>query len=646
MRLIINRNTLDRLNTGMKNAEQEYRQPDTGTASDYCDAATARNRPPKIGQRGRDGAILKLDGCVPIKRQEKDLEAESQSMEAGDLLVAYLEQIGVEFVFGVPGGAIEPLYNALARSARRGGPRPVVARHETGAAFMADGYARETGRIGVCCATSGPGATNLITGVACAYENEIPLLVITAQPSLHLLGRGAMQESAGMGGIDTVAMLRTCTHYNAMISHPDQLERQLTNALLSAYRPTPGPVHLSIPVDVMRSLMKSGPTFNLAHLLQPPFAVDDASVRELQAQLAQAQRVVVLIGSGCGESIDLVIELVERMGAVFVVTPDAKGFISPRHPSYLGVFGFAGHASATEAMKDKSVGLILAIGTDIGEFTSNGWSDLLLNDRLVHIDSCEAHLTRSPMARLHVRGSIRLVLERVLRTLRREGMREIAAGEKRRFRKISVDDPFRSASPGASIKPQYLMRELGWRSPPDTRFLVDTGSSIAWAIHHLGMHDHRPSAGGWMRVTMNFAPMGWAIGGAVGTALANRAVPVVCITGDGSLLMNGQEMTVALAEKLSVLFVILNDSALGMVKHGQRLVGAEQIGVDLPPVDFRLLAESMGIPGHVIRTAEDFESLDLDAILRRPGPTVLDVHVDREEVPPMGLRLKMLGALG
>src|SRR5665647_1544360 len=171
-------------------------------------------------------------------RQEQVFEEKPQlqpqshphPLEATDLLVAYLEQIGVEFVFGVPGGAIEPLYNALARSARHGGPRSVVARHETGAAFMADGYARESGKIGVCCATSGPGSTNLITGVACAYENEIPMLVITAQPSLHLLGRGAMQESAGIGGIDTVAMFRTCTRYSALISHPDQLERQLTNA--------------------------------------------------------------------------------------------------------------------------------------------------------------------------------------------------------------------------------------------------------------------------------------------------------------------------------------------------------------------------------------------------------------------------------
>jgi acetolactate synthase-1/2/3 large subunit len=134
---------------------------------------------------------------------------------------------------------------------------------------------------------------------------------------------------------------------------------------------------------------------------------------------------------------------------------------------------------------------------------------------------------------------------------------------------------------------------------------------------------------------MNFAPMGWAIGGAVGTALANPAAPVVCITGDGSLLMNGQEMTVALAEKLSVVFVILNDAALGMVKHGQRLAGAEPVGFEL--------AESMGIPGHAIRSAQELDNLDLDAILRHPGPTVLDIRIDGEEVPPMGLRLKILG---
>jgi acetolactate synthase-1/2/3 large subunit len=574
--------------------------------------------------------------------ENPQLQTHPQPIEAADLLVAYLEQIGVEFVFGVPGGAIEPLYNAMSRSARRGGLRTVTARHETGAAFMADGYSRESGKLGVCCATSGPGATNLITGVACAFENEIPMLVITAQPSLRLLGRGALQEASG-AGMDTVDMFRTCTRYSALISHPDQLQRQLTNALLSAYQPTPGPVHLSIPMDVFRTTMKSGPAYNMAHLLKPLAAVDDAAVRELQRLLAQSKKVVMLIGTGCGEAIDLIIELVERIGGVFVVTPDAKGFISPRHPLYRGVFGFAGHRSAVAAVEDKEVDLILVAGSNLSEWTSNGWSEAVLNNRMVHIDPLESHLARSPMARLHVRGTIRPVMERLLRTLRREGPEEVSVGEKRKFKKVTVNDPFKPASADAPIKPQYLMRELGWRSPPDTRFLTDTGNSTIWAIHNLAMHDHRPSAGGWMRVTMNFAPMGWAIGGAVGTALANRAVPVVCITGDGSLLMNGQEMTVALTEKLTVLFVILNDAALGMVKFGQRMAGAEQVAFELPTVNFKMMAESMGIPGHVIRTAEDFDKLDLDAIMSYPGPTVLDVRVDRNEAPPMELRLRTLG---
>jgi len=395
-------------------------------------------------------------------------------------------------------------------------------------------------------------------------------------------------------------------------------------------------------MDFMRSSVSNVPSYHLTDLIRPRMAVDDVAVRELQVLLTQSKKTVLLIGSGSGVAIEVIIELAERIQADFVVTPDAKGFISPRHPLYRGVFGFAGHISATETMEDSEVELVIVIGSALGEWSSNGWSESLLNDRLVHVDSCEAHLTRTPMARLHVRGLIKPVFERLLRNLKWENDVEVIAAEKKRFRKYAVDDPFKSALPGAAIKPQYLMRELGWRSPPDTRFLADTGTSTIWAIHHLGMHDHEHSDGGWMRVTMNFAPMGWAIGSAVGTALANRSAPVVCITGDGSVLMNGQEMTVAREENLSVLFVILNDSALGMVKHGQRLAGAEQIGCELPDVDFSLLAQSMGIPGIVIRSAEDFDQLNIETIMRNKGPTVLDVRVDRDEVPPMGLRIKTM----
>ena len=174
------------------------------------------------------------------------------TFELGDLLVSYLKQLSIKFVFGVPGGAIEPLYNALARQARydeennipenERGPRAVIARHETDAAFMAEGYARITGKIGVCCATTGPGATNLITGVASAYENRSSILVITAQSALTNFGRGAMQESS-CTGIDTVSMFRSCTRYNTLISHKEQFERKLSAAILYAQGSPAGPAH-------------------------------------------------------------------------------------------------------------------------------------------------------------------------------------------------------------------------------------------------------------------------------------------------------------------------------------------------------------------------------------------------------------------
>lgn len=593
---------------------------------------------------------------APVEHIDKDA---APAHTVADLLISYLEQIGVEYVFGIPGGAIEPLYNAIARSTRRGGIRHILARHETGAAYMADGYARESGKIGVCCATSGPGTTNLITGIACAHDNNVPLLAISGLPALPSFGRGALQEPAS-NGVNAFAMFDHCTRYNAMVSHASQFERKLVNALMAAHRTPGGAVHLAFPLDILRGDAPCAtPSYDLSSLFKhEPILIDERAIRQLYHELRHSPRAVFLIGASCIDAIEAIMELIELTGALFVTTPDAKGFIDSRHPAYRGVFGFGGHSSAAYLLGSKP-DIVLALGTGFSEFVSGGWCDTLLNNRLVHIDNSEKNLTRSPMAMLHVRGHIRSGCERLASLLKAD----VPPVNKKRpdgsaHAKVTLQSPESYNSDAIPIKPQRLMKTLSERCPPNTRFLADSGTSMVWTVHYLQPHDRRArihpvertaerrtGTASWLRVLMDFCPMGWAIGASVGVALSAPDCPVVCITGDGAFLMSGQEITVAATERLTVLFIVLNDGALGMVKHGQRLAGAEAIGYQLPQIDYGKLAESLGIPGHVISTPQQLDALDFDSMLMRRGPTLLDVRIDAEEVPPMILRLKTLGTL-
>jgi acetolactate synthase-1/2/3 large subunit len=614
------------------------------------------------------------------------MPAVSRHRTYADLIVAYLKQIGVEYVFGVPGGAIEPLFNALARQSRCNSPatqtspsartlsrktaraardlRVIVARHEAGAAFMADGYARETGKLGVCCATTGPGTTNLITGVASACADHIPMLVITAQTALPGFGSGALQESSS-DAVDTVGMFQYCTRYNSLVSHPDQLERKLLHAMVSAYRKPGGPAHISIPVDVMSLAVDSGAeSCDIATLFRQPDVVDTQSFDALCQALLKAHRVVLFLGSECRGSADAIVQFAELMDAVIVTTPSAKGCVDAHHRLYRGVFGFAGHSSARDTLLDDEVELVLAVGTSLDELSTNGWdATALLNEKLVHIDATMENFVHSMMARLHVYGHLRTIFTDLVQVFTSVDLQEQSlfnGGPYSRGREasrqalsswqvpnssitfgtprnVSLDQAEKCLSNDTPIKPQRLMCELSRRFPDNTRFVCDAGNCWAWATHYLHL-----KKGGHFRIGMGYGAMTWAIGAAVGTALGNRGKPVVCITGDGSFLMSGQELSVAVQHQLPVIFVIMNDQALGMVKHGQRLGGGEPIGFELPPVDFAGVARAMGAQAYTILEPEDFASLDMAAICNASRPTLFDVHIDPEEVPPIQARMKVL----
>ena len=587
-------------------------------------------------------------------------------LELGDLLVGYLEQLDVKYVFGVPGGAIEPLYNALARSERRNGPRVITARHETGAAFMAEGYTRQTGKIGVCCATTGPGTTNLITGIASAYEDQIPMLVITAQTALANFGKGALQESS-CTGVNTVAMLEYCTRYNTLISHIDQFEQKLVTAIMTAHQSPNGPVHLSVPLDILRSLAPMHkPSYNVANLVNRYSLIDQNATDELCGIIETAQNIVFVIGDDCTEAVGTILELAILLKAPVVTTPHGKGLVNPYHPLYRGVIGFAGHVSANEILSDPQTEVVLAVGTKLGEWATGGWDrTTVLNERLIHIESDEGHLTRSPMARLHIRGRIVTIFEDLLKHIRehkpelesqmlsdawRKKMSEEIKTKGRATTYFRMLEESKCSDNSTPIKPQRFMNDLAELFPPHACYVVDNGNSVAWAIHYLHPFDrrisgHRDRNCGQVSMSLEFASMGWAIGAAIGFAIGNRDQPVVCITGDGSLLMSGQEITVAIQEQLSVVFIILNDSAYGMVKHGQRLGGAEAIGFQLPTIDFAAYAKVLGAEGYIVNSPQDLHNLDIDAICKRPGPTLIDVRIDPEETPPMKSRVSVLSGV-
>ena len=329
--------------------------------------------------------------------------------------------------------------------------------------------------------------------------------------------------------------------------------------------------------------------------------------------------------------------------------------VSPYHPLFKGVFGFAGHLTAKAALADSNVDLVVAVGARFGEFSSNAWdTKTLLNGKLIHVESTEANLTRTPMARLHVRGCLETIFDRIVGRFGIDCSHYIRAVESKKpvtdvnfVKHFVCDDEVGFCSDATPIKPQRLMRDLPKLFPGNSRFLVDTGNSLAWGTHYLHPFDRRMSGkrdqrGGLFSASVDFASMGWAIGSAIGTALAARDRMVVCITGDGSWLMSGQELTVAVEEMLSVVFVILNDSAYGMVRHGQTLTGAEPTANQLAKVDFCEVSRSMGADAEVIESPEQLNSLDIKAICRRNGPTVLDVRIDPNEAPPIGLRTNVL----
>jgi acetolactate synthase-1/2/3 large subunit len=589
--------------------------------------------------------------CLSEEISEEISDANLE-LSYADLIIDYLQQLGIEYLFGVPGGAIEPLYNAMASAESKGGIRSVVSRHEAGAAFMADGYARETGKIGVCCSTTGPGATNLITGVAAAYADNIPMLVITAQTPLPKFGRKALQDSS-CAAIDTVSMFSHCTKSSTLISHHEQLETKLVSALMTAKAEPAGPVHISVPSDVLRSMAGRKASMVTRTLESKYTLTDQGAIDQMVIELGRVERVALFLGDGCKDASVDIMRFAEHVNAPFVTGPMGKRWVDETHPLYRGVFGFAGHESAKNLFQDdgNKFDLIIAVGAALGELGTRGWSSELVNDKLIHVDSRVEHFTRSHMAKLHVCGHLPTIfrilndkMSRAQRYWNKEwGGALQPVGINVNGCRTSLIDEELCSSRENPIKPHRLFTYLSSQLPYDTRVFLDAGNAWSWGIQYYQRSEHD----GQLHISMGLGAMAWAIGAVVGSSAGCAGKnPHLCVTGDGSYLMSAQEITVAKQMQLPVVYMILNDSVLGMVMHGQRLGGAAEVGYELGVVDFAMMARATGVEGIIVNTVEELEAIDFERLFSKQGPTLIDVRIDKEAIPPMSDRVKGIAING
>ncbi len=573
-------------------------------------------------------------------------------MKAIELLVSYLEEMEVEYIFGIPGGVLEPLNNAIFKSDKITG---IVTRHEQGAAFMADGYARVKKTFGVCASTAGPGATNLITGVATAYTDSVPLIVLTGQVATPYFGQGAFQDSS-FDGINVSEMFKFCTKFSSIIVNPAMTGAMIRKAIRFAGSGRPGPVHLNLPVDVMETDIDDTVMSSKRFLPNSQYC-DRTSVKEAARRLLNSKRVAMLLGNGV--SISGAAEEARRFAELLRIpvatTPKAKGIFPDNHPLSLGVFGCAGSLLSDSYLLNsdggsKKLDCILAIGTSFSEWSTHTWDTRLKPaDDMIQIDIDHNEVGKNYPFCTALIGDAKVALKSLVfetkRQLEKAGKKaadNITERESsfREFKAVNEKyvEPEKILSENEPVLPQRLMRDIRSACPDDTIFFVDIGNNWAWATHYLDIL--RPDS---FFTGLGFASMGYAAAASIGAKFAAPERPVVAIVGDGGFLMNGMEVSCAVNYNRQVIWIVLNDAGYGMIYHGRKMRGLpDGFSTRYKQVDFVKMAESLGARGIRISRPGELNETLIGEIIETGMPTVIDVLIDGKQVPPIQSRIGSL----
>jgi len=552
----------------------------------------------------------------------------SEKMTGAQAVIRALELEGVDWIFGMPGGTILPIYDALFSSEKL---KHVLVRHEQVGGHAAEGYAQATGKVGVCMGTSGPGSTNLVTPIADAYMDSVPLVVVTANVSTSLIGSDAFQEA------DITGITMPVTKHNYLVTDPKDIPRVMKEAFHLARTGRPGPVHVDIPKDVLNmSLDFEYP--DLVHIPgYMPKLKEEPRLAEAAALVRSASRPVIYLGGGVrtGNAFAEVFEFCELVGAPVVTTLHGKGAFPETHPACLGMFGMHGSRYANYTVQDSD--LIIALGARFDDRVTGQLSTFAPEAKVVHLDIDPAEISKLVTATVPLVGDLKELLPRltvgVRKTFEERGRPDLTAW----WKKVSAwreKHPLRIRQEGEKyILPQTAVHRI-WQKC-DGRAIVTTGvgEHQMWAAQFWKVSKPREfiTSGG-------LGTMGVCLPFAIGIQLANPDQLVVGIDGDGSFQMTLQDLATAVEHELPIKIFVLNNLFLGMVRQWQELFYDRRFSQtplsDLP--DLVKLAEAYKCLGLRARTMEELDPVIDRALAHQGGPCIVDIRVKRQEkVYPM-----------
>lgn len=543
-----------------------------------------------------------------------------------EIFVESLEREGVEIMFGIPGGAVLPIFDKIYDSKKI---RFILTRHEQAAAHMADGYARATGKVGVCIATSGPGATNLTTGIATAYMDSVPIVAFTGQVATHLVGNDAFQEA------DTTGITRPITKHNYLVKNVNDLARIIREAFYIASTGRPGPVLVDIPVDIQRAKTEFvWPEKIEIPSYKPTYKGHPLQIRKLAEAINSAKRPVLYVGGGVviSNAAEELKKLAETCHIPVTTTLMAIGAFPCDHELYLGMLGMHGTVYANLSMQNAD--LIIAVGARFDDRCTGKLAAFAPKaEHIAHIDIDPTSISKNVVADIPVVGDCKLVLQDLLKLVKPkkhvEWLKQIKEWKEKHPMKYKDDD---------KLRPQYIIEQITKLTKGEAIVVTEVGQNQMWAAQYYKPNGPRKflSSGG-------LGTMGYGFPAGIGAKFGKPEDTVIVIAGDGSFQMNIQELATAVVNKVNIIVCIMNNGYLGMVRQWQELfynkrysqvyLCTKKLGkFSCEPVpDFVEVAKAYKAEGFRVTKKEEVEPILKKALHIKDKPVIIDFWIEEEE---------------